>query len=450
MGVITVVDIDYGHIFGPFPISSTAMDPTYAIGMLTQDTQHQGPMLEIDPSINNGLARGMEWLAYINPARNEDEQNMEAYVKNKEVFYRALRIIKSSEELLVWYSKDFCQLIDVPEVKRIPLSENEKYICSRCGETFEYIFSLKAHMKFKCEVGSHKMRFNKQRLSISPEPESNYCRKRSLEHSEDIANKKFLKDNVHGIDKIMFSKDYRDVNSNVPNHTHEKSDLGSSAFRKVEKEVISSPKDENKAHISHKDKTDMKYENERLYVPPYVSLPVSSKECFVPPDMLSTLMMPRSMGMMNTSIKTDIHSKVMDTYGIGLAYPFSVQNSIMGNMESLSPNSRKQYLMNMNSTLTASIPFSKSANPMVEKILQTSNMAMLHKPLPALTQSTNWCAKCNTSFRMTSDLVYHMRSHHSKESPTVIKKRDDKLKCNICQETFKERHHLTRHMTSHQ
>lgn len=62
----------------------------------------------------------MEWLSYINPARNEDEQNMEAYMKNKEVFYRALRIIKTGEELLVWYSKDFCQLIDVPNVKRIP------------------------------------------------------------------------------------------------------------------------------------------------------------------------------------------------------------------------------------------------------------------------------------------------------------------------------------------
>jgi hypothetical protein len=43
-------------------------------------------------------------------------------MKNKEVFYRALRIIKTGEELLVWYSKDFCQLIDVPDVKRIPLT----------------------------------------------------------------------------------------------------------------------------------------------------------------------------------------------------------------------------------------------------------------------------------------------------------------------------------------
>lgn len=65
---------------------------------------------------------------------------------------------------------------------------------------------------------------------------------------------------------------------------------------------------------------------------------------------------------------------------------------------------------------------------------------------------TNWCAKCNATFRMTSDLVYHMRSHH-KPSPStdpVRKKREEKLRCNICGESFRERHHLTRHMTSHQ
>ena len=65
---------------------------------------------------------------------------------------------------------------------------------------------------------------------------------------------------------------------------------------------------------------------------------------------------------------------------------------------------------------------------------------------------TNWCAKCNASFRMTSDLVYHMRSHHKPSSVTdpVKKKREEKLRCNICGESFRERHHLTRHMTSHQ
>lgn len=64
----------------------------------------------------------------------------------------------------------------------------------------------------------------------------------------------------------------------------------------------------------------------------------------------------------------------------------------------------------------------------------------------------NWCAKCNASFRMTSDLVYHMRSHHKKEyamEPLVKRRREEKLKCPICNESFRERHHLSRHMTSH-
>ena len=29
---------------------------------------------------------------------------------------------------------------------------------------------------------------------------------------------------------------------------------------------------------------------------------------------------------------------------------------------------------------------------------------------------SNTCAKCGVTFRMTSDLVYHMRTHHAKEA----------------------------------
>lgn len=64
----------------------------------------------------------------------------------------------------------------------------------------------------------------------------------------------------------------------------------------------------------------------------------------------------------------------------------------------------------------------------------------------------NVCAKCNISFRMTSDLVYHMRSHHKNENcqDPCRRKREEKLKCPVCSESFRERHHLTRHMTAHQ
>ncbi|XP_011504194.1 PREDICTED: uncharacterized protein LOC105367251 [Ceratosolen solmsi marchali] len=64
----------------------------------------------------------------------------------------------------------------------------------------------------------------------------------------------------------------------------------------------------------------------------------------------------------------------------------------------------------------------------------------------------NVCAKCNLSFRMTSDLVYHMRSHHKNESvgEAARRRREEKLRCPVCDESFRERHHLTRHMTAHQ
>lgn len=63
----------------------------------------------------------------------------------------------------------------------------------------------------------------------------------------------------------------------------------------------------------------------------------------------------------------------------------------------------------------------------------------------------NWCAKCNISFHMTSDLVQHMRSHHKRAMTDEEQPRhkDEKLKCPICKEAFRERHHLSRHMTAH-
>ena len=47
MGVVTVADIDYGQIFGPFPTRITATDPAYIIGMLTHDKQPEGAVLKV-------------------------------------------------------------------------------------------------------------------------------------------------------------------------------------------------------------------------------------------------------------------------------------------------------------------------------------------------------------------------------------------------------------------
>ncbi|KAF7464852.1 hypothetical protein GHT09_005585 [Marmota monax] len=84
----------------------------------------------------------------------------------------------------------------------------------------------------------------------------------------------------------------------------------------------------------------------------------------------------------------------------------------------------------------------------------TASRALLPPTITSLGFSTqNWCAKCSLSFRLTSDLVFHMRSHHKKEhvgpDPHSKKRREEALICPVCREYFRERHHLSRHMTSH-
>ena len=100
------------------------------------------------------------------------------------------------------------------------------------------------------------------------------------------------------------------------------------------------------------------------------------------------------------------------------------------------------------------LQFYRSPNPVVDKLLSSTTLptngpSASFTPLVPNTLMQNWCAKCNATFRMTSDLVYHMRSHHKSVNGMTVKKKEDKLKCTICSETFKERHHLTRHMSSH-
>lgn len=95
----------------------------------------------------------------------------------------------------------------------------------------------------------------------------------------------------------------------------------------------------------------------------------------------------------------------------------------------------------------------EAMNPLMRNPAAAILSTLLPPSLATLSlPAQNVCAKCNISFRMTSDLVYHMRSHHKSEVnyDATRRKREDKLKCPVCAESFRERHHLTRHMTAHQ
>ncbi|KAE8743023.1 hypothetical protein FOCC_FOCC011346 [Frankliniella occidentalis] len=124
----------------------------------------------------------------------------------------------------------------------------------------------------------------------------------------------------------------------------------------------------------------------------------------------------------------------------------------------LYPDSLAAYT-NLAAAAAAAYPFGAApppSAPSAGSALAAAVSASLMPPtLAALSlPAQNVCAKCNVSFRMTSDLVYHMRAHHKSDhavnDPGRRRREQDKLKCPVCAESFRERHHLTRHMTAHQ
>lgn len=67
--------------------------------------------VQVDTSAANSTSEGLMWLRLVQSARDKEEQNLEAYVKNGQLFYRSLRRIEKDEELLVWYGKDLIDLL---------------------------------------------------------------------------------------------------------------------------------------------------------------------------------------------------------------------------------------------------------------------------------------------------------------------------------------------------
>lgn len=53
----------------------------------------------------------------VQAAADKSEQNLEAYLKNSQLYYRPTRKIHSNEELLVWYDDELSWLLGFHEIK---------------------------------------------------------------------------------------------------------------------------------------------------------------------------------------------------------------------------------------------------------------------------------------------------------------------------------------------
>lgn len=352
--VYTTCDIPENAIFGPCVLSHTSLYDSIAfIALKSTDKRTVPYIFRVDTSAANGSSEGLMWLRLVQSARDKEEQNLEAYIKNGQLFYRSLRRIAKDEELLVWYGKELTELLLLcPSRSHSKMNGSSPYTCLECSQRFQFEFPYVAHLRFRCPKRLHG-------ADLSPREEQG---------------------------------------GGVGTKDHGGGGGGKDQQQSQEAPLGPGPKFCKAGPVHH--------------------YPAPSPESGNP---------PAAGGGSGAKPSTDFHNLARELENSGGASSCSPVRSLGGG------SGHQEAELSSDGTAAG---------------VGKGKRKFTSLCLPA----QNWCAKCNASFRMTSDLVYHMRSHHKKEyamEPLVKRRREEKLKCPICNESFRERHHLSRHMTSH-
>lgn len=409
--VLTQEPITKGTLLGPLSLSPTSVDPLALLAWRCQDqfpdTRH---VIKVYPRDQDN-----EWLIHVQSARDSEEQNLEVIVKSGHLYYRAIRDISAEEELFVWFGEDLNDILQLPMIPSTTVDGNKRYYCILCQKLFKYPNSVISHLLYRCE-----------RRNLPPVMETS-TKTRTKVKSFDIASLTTTENDVRPAKRLMTDSSapikyddcpqQMDVSSNsfkIPALGSESNNL--SAFKKVDKS--------HSFNIFPRLPSDVLPTTTSYPLPPYPA-PSSPQDSTTLVTSLTSAFVPAHLGEPLDKVKVRYESRAL------IPAPFSSRSS--------------------NLHLPYSKPFPSPVDNFTNKTLPSALLSFLPPSLAALTlPAQNWCAKCNASFRMTSDLVYHMRSHHKREADATKQRREEKLKCNICNETFRERHHLTRHMTSHQ
>uniref|UniRef100_A0A674I8Z2 PR domain zinc finger protein 8 n=1 Tax=Terrapene triunguis TaxID=2587831 RepID=A0A674I8Z2_9SAUR len=150
--VYTTCDIPENAIFGPCVLSHTSLYDSIAfIALKSTDKRTVPYIFRVDTSAANGSSEGLMWLRLVQSARDKEEQNLEAYIKNGQLFYRSLRRIAKDEELLVWYGKELTELLLLTTARsHSKMNGSPPYACLECSQRFQFEFPYAAHLRFRC------------------------------------------------------------------------------------------------------------------------------------------------------------------------------------------------------------------------------------------------------------------------------------------------------------
>uniref|UniRef100_A0A665WLS6 PR domain containing 4 n=1 Tax=Echeneis naucrates TaxID=173247 RepID=A0A665WLS6_ECHNA len=87
------------------------------------------------------------WMMFVRKARTREEQNLVAYPANGKLFFCTTTEIHPDQELLFYYSRDYCRMMGVPQV---PVGQ----IC-QCGKECSSFSELKSHLTSHNNNHSH-------------------------------------------------------------------------------------------------------------------------------------------------------------------------------------------------------------------------------------------------------------------------------------------------------
>lgn len=403
--------VSSGTCFGPCALQGTFYDTIAFIAQRASDSRSKAHVFRVDPEALRNSALLLSWLRLIQAARNAEEQNAEAFLRAGQLFIRTTRDVRPEEELLLWYDPELSLLLGLVEIR----GAAPDLRCSRCGQVFRHEHPFLAHCRFLCarlRTGAWSLEptgFSKRphRVTDFHNIARDLEQKSSSEEAADVSPKKRKhEDTLYPRNRKTVLLEKTNISNDVNISTQEPVALGDSGVDLKTRDKSGGRKDDKEVETGESSSSS--------------SIAFSSEG-----ELRSAFCKPHR------------RSAPLLTAPPGCAEEAPCR-ALLGY-----------------SLMSAELPLSSLHSGFHYAPLQPKPSALTALP-PTLTSLgvsvQNWCAKCNLSFRMTSDLVFHMRSHHKKEFAAeshVRRRREEKLTCPICHEHFRERHHLSRHMTSH-
>uniref|UniRef100_A0A3Q3KTQ5 Zinc finger protein 488 n=1 Tax=Mastacembelus armatus TaxID=205130 RepID=A0A3Q3KTQ5_9TELE len=465
--VIVTRSIPAGTCFGPCVLQNTFYDTIAFIAQKSCEKRAKSYVFRVDPDAMRNSALVLSWLRLVQAARNREEQNTEAFLKAGQLYVRTTRDILQDEELLVWYDQELSHLLGFTDMTR-GASEGE---CGRCNQVFQNEYPFLAHCRFMCtqvktDNWSREVYRNKHMEVKRQHRVTDFHNiARDLEHKKSGSNEDVeISPKRRKYDETLYLKGRKTVLlektniSNDDNITQLIKGFDQTAGDSASSNGPFSEVGEAKRTFTHEREVDARFETgESSGVHSSISSAFSlvlsnsqgeQKSAFCKPSKRTSPLEPQVHLSSATTAPSSRLEEMTDAF---------TSRTVMGYNNLMPSNILSGDLQTVPSPVALNGAYHYAPEHWPRSIgahLQTtSSLTILPSTFTSFGVSVqNWCAKCNLSFRMTSDLVFHMRSHHKKEftaESQVRRRREEKLTCPICHEYFRERHHLSRHMTSH-